>query len=104
MTQVVVSPEGRDDLLPIATYLAAVAGAATADRWDRKFWTAIDSIAEFPGSGAPRPALGDDTRIVVVHPYVLIYQHARGSDTVYVLRVVHGRRNISKDILPGREG
>jgi toxin ParE1/3/4 len=104
MMRVVVSPEGRDDLLRIVTYLASVAGAVTADRWDRKLWKAIDSIAEFPGSGAPRPALGDDTRIVVVHPYVLIYQHARGSDTLHVLRIVHGRQKISKEMLPHREG
>jgi plasmid stabilization system protein ParE len=95
MTHVVVSPEARTDLLQIVADLASVAGAATADKWDRKLWRAIEGLAEFPGSGAPRPALGEDARIWTVHPYVIIYEHVLGSDALHILRVLHGRRNIS---------
>jgi plasmid stabilization system protein ParE len=101
MTRVVVSPQARDDLLQIIITLSAAAGPETANRWDRKIWQAVDDISQFPGSGAPRPALGENVRIVPVPPYVVLYEHARGSDAVHLLRVVHGRRNISKDMLPG---
>jgi toxin ParE1/3/4 len=76
-----------------------MAGPATADKWDRKLWKAIDDLAEFPGSGAPRPFLGEHVRIAIVHPYVVIYEHLRGSDAAHVLRVLHGRRRITTGML-----
>ena len=94
-----VSPAARRDLFQIVTHLAAVAGPVTADRWDRKLWKAIEEVSESPGSGAPRPTLAEHARIVVVHPYVVIYEHERGSDSLHILRVVHGRRNITKELL-----
>jgi plasmid stabilization system protein ParE len=102
--RIVVSPVARRDLLQIVTHLAVVAGPATADRWDQKLWRAIDEISESPGSGPPRPALGEHTRIVVVHPYIVIYDHVRGSGSLQVLRVVHGRRNITRDLLRDGDG
>lgn len=99
MRRVIVAPQAELDLLEIVARLASVAGPATADKWDRKLWKAIDNLVEFPGIGAPRPVLGDHIRITTVHPYVVIHEHALGSDTVQILRVVHGRRNITKDLL-----
>jgi toxin ParE1/3/4 len=101
MTRVVVSPQARDDLLQIVIALSAVAGLETAEKWDRKIWQAIDDICQFPGSGAPRPALGDHVRIVPVPPYIVLYEHVRDTDVVHLLRVLHGRRNISKTLLRG---
>ena len=99
MTRVVVSPAAGDDLLHIVTYLATVAGPVIADKWDRKVWKAIEDVAAYPGSGAPRPALGDNIRIIPVLPYVVIYEHVRGSGVLHLLRIVHGRRHASKDML-----
>jgi plasmid stabilization system protein ParE len=89
----------RDDLLQIAVTLSAVAGPETAEKWDRKIWQAVDDISQFPGSGAPRPALGDHVRIVPVPPYIIIYENVRGADVAHLLRVVHGGRDISKELL-----
>jgi plasmid stabilization system protein ParE len=99
MNRVVVSPEARNDLLEIIAYISLFAGSATAERWDRRLWKVIEDLAEFPAIGALRPALGDQTRILVVQPYVLIYEHAVGTNIVQVLRVVHGRRNIARRLL-----
>jgi plasmid stabilization system protein ParE len=88
--------------MEIAAYLASAAGPAIADKWDQKLWKAIDDISEFPGSGAPRPALGDHTRIMVVHPYIVVYHHVRGSGRIDILRVVHGRRNITRRLVRPR--
>lgn len=99
MTRVVVSPEARSDLLQIVAHLGVVAGPTTADKWDRKLWKAIDDLTEFPGSGAPRPTLGEHVRIAIVHPYIVLYEHMHGSDLVQILRVVHGRRKITKHLL-----
>jgi plasmid stabilization system protein ParE len=95
MTRVLVAPQARRDLFHIVSHLATVAGLATADKWDRRLWKAIDGLSVFPGSGAPRPVLGENTRIWTVHPYVIIYEHIRGFDELHILRVVHGKRDTS---------
>jgi plasmid stabilization system protein ParE len=101
-TRVVLSPQARIDLLQIVAHLAAVAGPITADKWDRKLWTAIDGIAEFPGRGAPRSKFGPHTRIITVRPYIVFYDHVRGSGLAYVLRVVRGQRRITRAMLRKR--
>jgi toxin ParE1/3/4 len=99
MTRVVVAPQARTDLLEITARLVVVAGPATADKWDRKLWKAIDGLADFPGKGAPRSKLGGNIRIVTARPYIVIYEHERGSGAVYVLRVIHGRRKITRAVV-----
>jgi toxin ParE1/3/4 len=99
MTEVIVAPQARADLLRIVDHLEAVASPATARRWNDKRWAAIDRIAEFPGGGSPRRKLGRDIRIEIVKPYIVIYEHVRGSVVANVLRVVHGRRRIARKLL-----
>ncbi len=52
-----------------------------------------------PGTAAPRPALGTNIRTTIVKPYLIIHEHERGDEELYVLRVVHGRRNITAEML-----
>jgi toxin ParE1/3/4 len=66
-------------------------------RESRRVRRCLRSTADFPASGSPRPALGRNARIALVHPFVLIYDYV--DDTVTVLRVLHGRRNIAPEIL-----
>jgi plasmid stabilization system protein ParE len=47
--------------------------------------------------GPPRSSLGRDTRIALVHPYVMVYDHS--DDRVIVLRVLHGARNITRGVV-----
>ena len=100
----IVAPEARADLARIIDHLSSVASVATATRWNDRLWSAIKNIASFPGSGAPRPRLGAHVRIKVVAPYIIIYEHDKGAGVAYVLRVVHGHRNITKRLLrePGK--
>ncbi len=58
-----------------------------------------DRLAEHPDSGAPRPGLGTDIRIGIVLPYIVIYRHHEADDIVTVLRVLHGRRNITAKLI-----
>jgi toxin ParE1/3/4 len=55
-------------------------------------------LADHRGSGAPRPALGQNIRIGIVTPFVVIYRND-DSGTVTVLRIVHGRRRITGRML-----
>ena len=45
----------------------------------------------------PRPALGPNTRIKIIYPYVIIYD-CEGSDAT-VLRVLDGRRDIKIELI-----
>jgi toxin ParE1/3/4 len=70
-----------------------------ATRYAVEFEATYRRLAAFPGIGTPRPALGPQTRIAIVTPYVVIYDWAE--DTVTVLGVLHGRRNITRKLVRG---
>lgn len=68
----------------------------------REIRTKAFGIGDFPHSGAPRPQWGANIRIVIHGKYLIIHR-VRG-DTVQVLRVVHGARDLealfSREPLP----
>jgi toxin ParE1/3/4 len=99
MATLVVSPEAREDIRSIVAYLRDKAGAVVAQKYLAKFDKAGDLLARFPGIGTPKPSLGHEARTTVVAPYVLIYDDSRSADTVTLLRVVHGRRRITIDLI-----
>jgi toxin ParE1/3/4 len=99
MPRVVVTPRADRDIAAILDYLTEIAGSRIAGKYADAIDDAIARLADMPGAAAPRPALGPDVRITVVRPYLIIHEHRRGEGTLHVLRVVHGRRNITADIL-----
>lgn len=101
--RVIIAPAAAGDTLDILTFLSEQAGRRTASKYAHLFERLYDRLEDFPASGAPRPALGSNVRIGIVRPYIVIYRHAVGSDTATVLRIVHGRRDITRALL-GRSG
>ena len=97
MTQLVVTADAEADTFAVPADPEAKAGAPVAERYARRFRAAIERLIEMPQSGAPRPALGADARCVIVPPYLLIYDYALGENTVVLLRVLHGRRRITRE-------
>jgi toxin ParE1/3/4 len=85
MTQVVIASSADADYAEIITDLAAKAGWRTAANYDELFERLYNRLADHPGSGAPRPALGRDIRIGIVTPYIVIYRDDDDSNTVTVL-------------------
>jgi plasmid stabilization system protein ParE len=102
MTQLVVTADAAADTNDILSYLVQEAGSQVAEKYAGQFRVTIERLLRWPESGAPRPHLGEDVRIAVVSPYVLIYQYSRGDDTLVVLRMLHGRRNITDRLLRRR--
>ena len=104
MAKVSLSRQARLDLLSILEYLTDVAGARTARTYDSRLKQASDDLAVSPGIGSPRAHLGADTRLIIVNPYLIFYDGGPDSDVVHVLRILHGRRNITPDLVArGRE-
>jgi len=99
MTRLVVAADAATDTSEILAYLEREAGPRVPEDYGRCFRTTVERVVDFPGSSAPRPALGSNARIAIVSPYILIYDYAREDDTIMLLRVLHGRRNITRDLL-----
>ena len=97
MARVVVSAPADSDRRDIVDYLAAHAGYVTAERYNAAFSTVYRRLADFPDIGSPRPALGDFVRVAFVHPFLVIYEHT--DDLVTIFRVLHGRRDVTRDLL-----
>ncbi|MGO9173471.1 MAG: type II toxin-antitoxin system RelE/ParE family toxin [Rhodomicrobium sp.] len=97
MAIVQITASADTDIADIVSDLAAKAGIATAERYAAGFDVLFDRLADFPDIGAPRPKLGPHTRIGIVPPYVAVYDHK--DDLVTVLRVLHGRRNITARLI-----
>jgi toxin ParE1/3/4 len=99
MARIVVTEPADADLATIIAYLAGEAGLATAEQYLARFDALYQRLARFPASGARRPALGQAVRIGVVPPYIVIHEYDAERGTVFILRVVHGRREITGALL-----
>ena len=92
------------DIAGILDYLADAAGAQIALRYAVDIDNCVARLAEFPGIGAPRPALGPETRVSLVAPYLIFHDSGPEADSVIILRVLDGRRKITAEIIAqGRE-
>ena len=99
MTRFVVADMASADEAFILNDLYQVAGPRTARKYRSMFKALYDRLTAHPEIGAPRPVLGSRVRIGIVTPFIAIYQYDRVADTVTLLRLVHGRRRISRALL-----
>ncbi len=104
MAKVQFSPEARRDLVQIMTWLIETwliehRSATVASDYETQFLAAVHRLEEFPGTGAPRPLLGSNIRIIVVLPYLVIYRGEPESEIIEIVRIIHGSRNITTRML-----
>lgn len=99
MARLTVSIAARADIRQVINYLETRAGKITALRYALAFDETIDRIADVPGIGSPRPELGGDLRLCIVHPYLVFYDYNATDDTVQVLRVLHGHRKVTAEMV-----
>ena len=99
MARVVITEPADADSSEIVRDLTARAGELVADRYDADFDALYLRLATFPESGSPRSKLGRFVRIGLVSPYVVVYRHVPDDDLVAVIRIVHGRRRITRRML-----
>ena len=87
------SPEAEADLLEIWHWGAQHFSSDIADTHLREIDKAARNLQRFPETGRAREELRPGLRSVVIFPTVLFYRVV--SDTIEVVRVVDGRRNIA---------
>jgi toxin ParE1/3/4 len=99
MTRLVATPRFRVDTHEILNYLETVAGPRVAATYSDRIGQTIVRLVAFPETGARRSALGANTRVAPVPPYLLIYDYTPAEDALILLRLLHGRRNITAALL-----
>ncbi len=99
MRKIFIKPRARLDLLEIWHYIAAD-NLAAALRVGDELDAAILDLAALPGKGHKRPEIKDSrVRVWAVYSYLIAYRFTE--ETMTIVRVVHGRRNIRK-LIPKR--
>jgi toxin ParE1/3/4 len=99
VARLVITAAADADAADIVDDLTAKAGVSVAARYDADFDVFYRHLQQFPESGAPRPKLGATVRIGVVFPYVVFYRYVEADDAVLVLRLLHGRRKVTRRML-----
>ena len=99
MATLVVAPAARVDIATILDGLERDVSERVALTYTEAFRAAFELLADFPRTGAPRPKLGRDIRIWTVDPYVFYHRYTAVDDVVMVVRVLHGRRNVTRKTL-----
>ena len=93
MAELVVTDSAAYDLLEIIDIILLAAGVGVATKWQSRFDTKMQQLAIHPFCGTSRPEYGPDIRIEGVFAYLLF--HTATIETVIILRVIDGRRNVT---------
>jgi toxin ParE1/3/4 len=72
MARVIVAERAKYDVRRLLFDLNERAGFRVAARYAAEFKETYCRLAQFPASGAPRPALGPNARFAIVLPYLVI--------------------------------
>jgi toxin ParE1/3/4 len=81
VARVLITDPADADSAAIIGDLTTKAGELVADRYDAEFDALYRRLEAFPESGSP---------------YVVIYRHIPDDDLVAIVRILHGRRRITR--------
>jgi toxin ParE1/3/4 len=100
VTLVVISPAAESDLEEIWAAIAAEKPSA-ASRLLRKIAAQIDRLATHPRLGPRRPDIRPEARMLIVSPYLILFETHPDTDEgpvreVEIIRVVDGRRDLAQ--------
>ena len=97
MAQVVLAPQALADLEVISDYIVDKSGPIDAERFIGRMIATIRNLAGIPNaSGHPVPALGTGLRCHAFGRYNIYLKYDEASDVLNVVRVLHGRRRITR--------
>lgn len=92
-----LAPRARTDIEEIADYLVQRNPRAASDLL-AEFQRQWEFLAAYPYIGAQRADIGPSVRHKIIRSYVALY--SMEGDSVLILRVMHGKRDISDKDLP----
>ena len=95
MAEIVISQRAREDFKRIWRYIA-FDNEAAADRLLRAINTKIARLQAFPEIGSPRDDIRSGARSLVHGTYLVLYDYDHASDTVEIVTVVEGMRDLDQ--------
>jgi len=95
MTEIVVSRRALDGFKRIWLYVA-LDNEAAADRLLLAIDARIERLRHFPESGAARDEIRPGARALVHGSYLVMYQFRAATDTVEIVAIVEGMRDLSR--------
>lgn len=87
------TPQAEDDLVDIWSYIAGDDPAA-ADRTVLAILRAFERTADYPRMGRHLDGVPETYRALVSGRYLVIYQLMEAEETVWLIRVLHGARDL----------
>jgi toxin ParE1/3/4 len=93
MTEIVVSRRAQEDLQRIWLYIA-LDNEAAADRLLLALDDKIGRLRTFPEIGSLREDIRPGARVLVHGAYLVLYERLAGTDTVEIVAVVEGMRDL----------
>jgi toxin ParE1/3/4 len=101
MARVIITDPADADTAKILEEITREAGYRIASKYNARIESLFAMLADHPESCQARPKLGAHIRVGVVYPYLVIYRHVSGDGTVSIIRVVNGRRKLTRKLLHG---
>lgn len=95
MTEIVLSRRAREDFKRIWHYIALDSEAA-ADRLLLAIDAKIERLRRSPGIGTPRDDIRPGARMLVHGAYLVFYEFDSKTDTVEIVAVVEGMRDLGR--------
>lgn len=93
----IISHKAEADLMEIWLTIAAHDPLA-ADRMSQLLEARINRLADHPELGPARDDIRRGARHLVEKPYLILYEWRQASNTVLIVRVVHGARDLPETI------
>jgi toxin ParE1/3/4 len=99
-TKLTWSAQAHDDLLDIYVLIGLEQPAAAERTFDR-IEAKVELLRSQPRMGVRRPDIRESTRMLVEHPYLILYATEPDTDegpidSVEIVRIVDGRRELSR--------
>lgn len=98
MYKLKISPEAKDDLVEIKSYISQdLCNQQAAENLISKIINKISGLSEHPGIGAPLSSVVDintDYRFLVCANYLIFYRCE--DEIVFVSRILYGRRDYTR--------
>lgn len=100
MAEVIWTEPALSDVRRVYEFIADESPRYAAITVDRII-KSVDRLVDFPESGHEVPEFPDTAyRQALMNPYRVIHRYAPDSDQVFILTVLHSRRDISEGDLP----
>lgn len=96
--ELVWTPQAREDLIEIYTYIG-LDNPSAAERIFDAVQTKAELLIDYPRLGVRRPEIYPSTRLLIEGPNLILYETHPDSDEgvidrVEIVRIVDGRRNL----------